>query len=55
MLADIPPQIKGLALRKAAELKSGMTPKKEAPETIKAEDGSVYAFNDQTGQFEKII
>lgn len=55
LLADIPPTLKGAALRKAAEIKSSMPKKMEAPETIKADDGSIYAFNEQTWEFEKII
>lgn len=54
MLADIPPQIKGLALRKAAEMKSSMPKKMEAPKT--ASDGvwNLYSFNEETGEREII-
>lgn len=55
MLADIPPTMKWYALRKAAELKVNMPKKFEAPETIAGADWAIYAWNEQTGELEKVI
>lgn len=55
LIKDIPPRLVNEAIMQWAIKKKAIKPKMEAPETIKAEDGSFYAFNETTWEFEQII
>lgn len=46
---------KWAVIRKAAEIKKSMPKAFEAPDTVKGDDGSIYAWNEETGEFEKVI